>query len=321
MAPWLTVVGTLVLCGLVSGVAGQSANSQGDCSTIDVSYQVADIKPKSLRRRGRGETHVAVTNHKTGTVLSFCICTSLPLSKCIKSEGHDGSEFRIGTYGINFARDPFRIMASAYFYHLNTTESWANAPIQQSYHDGVTQALRAYNAWCHPDKPEISMDRTSTFSTVMRSLPMKYGLILEALMLVDVNMGNMMTATHRCAAVQERASQLEGDKAGGCVTVLLDEIMADYPKAWTSVLAPAFHIPADKANNTAQRFEQRCNPKAVVSAEGNHELKDAQQHHATSYGTERLEALEILEEIDAEFFGGTLQKAKDDLNKLATHIE
>ena len=188
MAPWLTVVGTLVLCGLVSGVAGQSANSQGDCSTIDVSYQVADIKPKSLRRRGRGETHVAVTNHKTGTVLSFCICTSLPLSKCIKSEGHDGSEFRIGTYGINFARDPFRIMASAYFYHLNTTESWANAPIQQSYHDGVTQALRAYNAWCHPDKPEISMDRTSTFSTVMRSLPMKYGLILEALMLVDVNM-------------------------------------------------------------------------------------------------------------------------------------
>merc|ERR1712216_187299 len=108
-----------------------------------------------------------------------------------------------------------------------------------------------------------------------------------------------------------RASR-SNPQTGGCVNILLDDVVADYATAFTNVIAPALRI--GNPDKVVDSFADTCNPASAHASASD-------KAHITAHGHAREHAVEVLRSLDKQYLGGVLHLAEATLSPLLTRVE
>lgn len=191
-----------------------------------------------LQRRGaevRGETSRFVTYHKTGTVLARTVgehClqpnTTLPEGNLSGLEWNNIAFFGHGELPdefagpvVHFVRDPVALVASAYLYHLNSSESWLHVPGR---------------AWAFIHKDHVNrarVEKRETYSEFLNRMARGQGVRAEALRSLS-DMSSMLNNSLAC------------HKSSYCLQVCLEEFTASstsFMRTWKHILRHMGYTP------------------------------------------------------------------------------
>ena len=97
--------------------------------------------------------------------------------------------------------------------------------------------MNAWTVWANTtalDSDVYARTHACVLLLGLQRLPLNDSLILEAVRSLHHDMSNMIVAAQRCAAVEAEASQQQHPQTGGCANILLDDVVADYAKAFTT---------------------------------------------------------------------------------------
>ena len=191
----------------------------------------------------RNNTHVSVgshllaSNHKTGTVLANCFVKHVRSVTAInvKQDKHCTGSFNYKAYQVNFIRNPFDMMASAYAYDKRCSEKWA--------HDLITTHKRGvWNRWCQVNNNQsfIIDVKNDTACSVLNRLPLREGLIYTMLRNFLFSVSNMVSSALDCYRV-DRAAAYSGEPTG-CKNVFLKSFIENFTVYTNEFLVPALNF-------------------------------------------------------------------------------
>jgi hypothetical protein len=153
-------------------------------------------------------------------------------------------------------------------------------------------------------------DHTSYISA-LKTFPLEAGLILETFREAR-SIGSMIGSGHTCDFVN-LAIQKFSDKAlakkSGCFNVDLDNVMLDYERSWFEVFAPALGR-TDLPKESGQMFVAACDVTKNVT--------DKNLHVGNHSSPIRIEAQELIQQIDQLYFSGLLKGYDDTIMKNLT---
>lgn len=350
----LMVTSTLIALILLTKFDGIAPQNQKDakikdraqeCAHIFSDYCETYISPHyNLSKRKNWNktdyTNAVSSNHKTGTFLAECVCenhTSLgagstpvlnnPLHCNLDSTHADGSGFvQMGRRNVNLVRSAFNVVISGYFYHqhpsngdkwwthriVNLSAPFSEVPERSSSSINIAKVVHFYNDFvqCMDVGLPLFPDNTSYIS-VLKTFPLEAGLILETFREART-IGSMIGSGQTCDFVN-LAIQKFSDKAlakkSGCFNVDLDNVMLDYERSWLEVFAPALGR-TDLPKESGKMFVAACDVTKNSTGKSLHV-----GNHSSLI---RIEAQELIQQIDKLYFSGFLKGYDDTIMKNLT---
>ena len=117
----------------------------------------------------------------------------------------------------------------------------------------------------------------------------------------------MVASAVACYHVGESTKSAIAPK-GRCNNVLLEDVMADFTRAFKRHLAVPLNIPADSIHTLGASFAQKCDPS----------LGKSRSHSTNHHGREQ--AVQLIREIDKRYLDGAmdgaLHRAEETLRRL-----
>jgi hypothetical protein len=348
-----------------------TAHSSPEASGSSTSCLVGQAAPAPLTEgyiqhtmRGRVlPTRLITQNHKTGHRLSFCIarmCEHFGVD-VKNSAGHISGGFRPSIFQLNHVRDIFATIDSAYTFHKTGPEPWTTWRLAEI-KNGPTQAIKDKfgKGWlafiptvnaamfglnnlarkspqsCQTPGGPTLVSGTKlpievgghSYASLLKSLDLADGLLMEAFRSLHRNVPFIVASTIDCQQVNAKTTAL----SGGCSSVLLDDIMADYDAGF-NLIAAALNLQALNGTRSemAAYFDRHCNPLPSNAtgingtqparklprkrAEANKQI-ELHQHHLVNQHTatdaerkQRPARIELLRKLDQLYLGGAIASA------------
>lgn len=255
------------------------------------------------------------SNHKTGTVLASCLRKHLRdllgvRVDCLSKHATGG--FSPDAYQVNFVRDPFRLVLSAYRYHQNTSEQWSLTGFQNMRRDlpslghwqGAREAYNVWSRWCNVTRAAVS--ETASYSSALRSLPFDDGVLFESLRSLYRDVPYVLSSAKECYLSNKR-------HAGSCRNIIMDDFVASIDSRIRIDLADALNLTGAThfSFSALSKVAAQCNPKTIAASSG----KTAT--HITSILSDDkalMKDLERLRYLDRHFLDNQLLEAANKLN-------
>ena len=217
------------------------------------------------------------TNHKTGTFMARCLRAVLARAgiKLEVSSGHTWGFESISlpkALQINLVRDPFFLVYSGYMYHRGTAraERWTIIPFNKmgTRYDGYAAESTGYKQGALDAQSSfrtcsnVTVSDQATYRSALNTLTLADGLLLECLRALHRDVPYVVASAVACYHVGESTKSAIAPK-GRCNNVLLEDVMADFTRAFKRHLAVPLNIPADSIHTLGASFAQKCDPSLV----------------------------------------------------------
>lgn len=273
-------------------------------------------------------------NHKTGTEFKNClvrITSREHVTQLYSASNHVSGGFRPDAWQLNFVRDPFVMVDSGFMFHRRDSEWWCHQPLNAIV-KGMFSVPFAAKTWnllffeegereCGAQPATLQIDPPAeSYSEVLSRFPLVSGLLMEILRVLLFDATVMMQAVHSCL----RANQLsEGERSSGdspaCVNVLLDDVTEAGMAALDNLVIPQLRIQDENFTLLREDYRMYCSVvsrrfrgHSTVPHHADLEQEKEQRSPIDSLtGTGREQRLEIIEQLDRIYFGGTLSKYRD----------